>query len=127
LPKAQGSLPLVNQHDSQTGFHGYSCHRQARNAYRCLNYRILGGKIQEEWNLADTPGLSMVAKGFIGERVEFPSFCVSLDLAIPCSCIKLGEPPPKLCEFLSRESGDFLLEGFKFAHRRNVTTSPLAE
>lgn len=64
----------------------------------------------------------MVAKGFIGERVEFPRFYVSLGLAIPCSCIKLGEPSPKLFEFLSRETGDFLLEGFEFTHRRNDTT-----
>ena len=68
----------------------------------------------------------MVAKGFIGERVEFPRFYVSLDLAIPCSRIKLGEPSPKLCKFLSRETGDFLLEGFEFTHRRNDTTSPFA-
>jgi hypothetical protein len=68
----------------------------------------------------------MVAKGFIGERVEFPRFCVSLDLAIPCGCIKLSEPPPKLCEFLSRETGDSLLEGFEFTHRRNDTPSPFA-
>lgn len=64
----------------------------------------------------------MVAKGFIGERVEFPRFYVSLGLAIPCSCIKLGEPSPKLFEFLSRETGDFLLDGFEFTHRRNDTT-----
>ena len=31
------------------------------------------------------------------------------DLAIPCNCVKLSEPPPKLCEFLSRKTGDFLL------------------
>jgi hypothetical protein len=29
---------------------------------------------------------------------------------------------PKLCEFLSRETGDSLLDGFEFAHRRNDTT-----
>ena len=38
----------------------------------------------------------MIAKGFIGERVELPGFYVSLDLAIPCSCIELSEPPTKL-------------------------------
>ena len=43
----------------------------------------------------------MVTNGFIGERVEFPRFYVSLDLAVPCSCIKVSEPPPKLSEFLS--------------------------
>jgi hypothetical protein len=64
----------------------------------------------------------MGAKGFIGKRVEFPRFCVSLDLPIPCSCIKFSEPLPKLCEFLSRETGDFLLDGFEFTHRRNDTT-----
>jgi hypothetical protein len=63
----------------------------------------------------------MVAKGFIGERVEFPRLYVSLDLVILCSCIKLSEPPPKLCKFLSRESGDSLLEGFEFTHRGNDT------
>ena len=58
----------------------------------------------------------MLAEGFIGQRVELPRFCISLDLAIPCSAVKLGEPLPKLCEFLSRESGDSLLEGFDFTH-----------
>ena len=38
----------------------------------------------------------MVAKGFIGKRVEFPRFCVPLDLAIPSSRIKFSEPLPKL-------------------------------
>ena len=60
----------------------------------------------------------MVAKGFIGERVEFPRLYVSLELAIPCRRIKLSEPPPKLCKFLSRETGDSLLEGFEFTHKR---------
>ena len=55
----------------------------------------------------------MGAKGFIGKRIEFPRFCVSLDLPIPCSCIKFSKPLPKLCEFLSRETGDFLLDGFE--------------
>ncbi len=58
----------------------------------------------------------MGAKGFIGKRVEFPRFYVSLDLPIPCSCIKFSEPSPKLCEFLSRETGDFLLDGFELTH-----------
>ena len=58
----------------------------------------------------------MGAKGFIGQRVEFPRFCVSLDLAIPCCCVKLSEPVPKLCEFLRRETGDFLLDGFELTH-----------
>ena len=58
----------------------------------------------------------MGAKGFIGKRVEFPRFCVSLDLSIPCSCIKFSEPLPKLCEFVSREAGDFLLDGFELTH-----------
>jgi len=43
----------------------------------------------------------VVAKGIIGEGVEFPGFCVSLDLAIPCSRIELSEPIPKRREFLS--------------------------
>lgn len=60
----------------------------------------------------------MVAKGFIGERVEFPGFCVSLDLAVPRSCIELSEPPPKLCEFLSRETRDSLLKGFESPHEK---------
>jgi hypothetical protein len=60
----------------------------------------------------------MVTKGFISEPVEFPRFCVSLDLAIPCSCIELSEPPPKLSEFGSRETGDSLLEGFEFTHKK---------
>jgi hypothetical protein len=64
----------------------------------------------------------MGAKGFIGKRVEFPRFYVSLNLAIPCSCIKLREPLPELCEFLSRETGNSLLEGFEFTHRGNDTT-----
>ena len=64
----------------------------------------------------------MVAKGFIGERVEFARFCVPLDLAIPCGGIKLGKPPPKLCEFLGRESGDPLLQGFEFTHGTEDTT-----
>ncbi len=38
----------------------------------------------------------MIANGFIGERIEFPRFYVSLDLTIPCSCIELSEPPSKL-------------------------------
>jgi hypothetical protein len=60
----------------------------------------------------------MGAKGFIGKRVEFPRFYVSLDLAIPYSCVKLSEPLPKFCEFLSRETGDSLLKGFEFTHGR---------
>jgi hypothetical protein len=64
----------------------------------------------------------MLAEGFIGQRVELPRFYISLDLAIPGSCIKLSEPVPKLCEFLRRETGDFLLDGFEFTHRRNDTT-----
>jgi hypothetical protein len=64
----------------------------------------------------------MVAKSFIGEGIQLARLHVSLDLAIPCSSIKLGEPPPKLCEFLSRETGDSLLEGFEFTHTRNDTT-----
>ena len=68
----------------------------------------------------------MGAKGFIGERVELTRCYVSLDLAIPCGGIKLGEPLPKLCKFLSRETGDSLLEGFEFTHGRNDTTSPFA-
>lgn len=64
----------------------------------------------------------MGAKGFIGQRVEFPRFYVMFDLAIPCNCVKLSEPPPKLCEFLSRKTGDFLLYGFEFTHGRNNTT-----
>lgn len=60
----------------------------------------------------------MVAKGFIGEGIQLARFHVSLDLAIPCSCIELSEPPPKLFEFLSRETGDFLLEGFEFTHKK---------
>src|ERR1700687_2747175 len=55
--------------------------------------------------------------------VDFPGFCVSLDLAIPCRCIKLSEPLPKLCEFLSRESEDSLLEGFDFTHTETVPPS----
>jgi hypothetical protein len=69
-------------------------------------------------NSVDFPA-GLVAKGFRGKRVEFPGFYVSLDLAIPCSSIKLGEPSPKLCKFLSRETGEVLLEGFEFTHRRN--------
>ncbi len=38
----------------------------------------------------------MIANGFIGERVEFSRFYVSLDLAIPYSRIELSEPPSKL-------------------------------
>jgi hypothetical protein len=64
----------------------------------------------------------MIAKGFIGERVELARFYVSRDLAIPCGSIELGKPPPKLCEFLSRESGDPLLQGFEFTHGRKATT-----
>jgi hypothetical protein len=64
----------------------------------------------------------MVAKGFVGKGVEFPRLNVSLDLAIPCRRIVLSEPPPKLCKFLSRETGDSLLEGFEFTHRGNDTT-----
>jgi hypothetical protein len=64
----------------------------------------------------------VIAKGFIGKGVELPGFYASLDLAIPCSCIKLSEPVSKLREFLRRETGDFLLDGFEFAHRRNDTT-----
>jgi hypothetical protein len=60
----------------------------------------------------------MGAKGFISQRVEFPRFYVMFDLAIPCSCIKLSEPPPKLCEFLSRKTGDSFLKGFEFTHER---------
>jgi hypothetical protein len=75
----------------------------------------VGLKIGSASKLGGFPG-RVIAKSFIGQRIEFPSFCVSLDLAIPCSCIKLSEPLPKLCEFLSRESGDSLLEGFHFAH-----------
>jgi hypothetical protein len=62
----------------------------------------------------------MVAKGFIGKRVEFPSFCVPLDLAIPSSRIKFGEPLPELRKFLRRETGDFLLEGFEFTHGKTI-------
>ena len=62
----------------------------------------------------------MVTKGIIGERIEFASFYVSFDLAIPCSRVKLGEPPPKLFEFLRREGGDRLLERFEFTHRRKI-------
>ncbi len=69
----------------------------------------------------------MVAKGFVGERVEFARFHVSRDLAIPCGGIKLGEPPPKLCEFLSRESGDSFLQGFEFTHGRKATTFSFRE
>ncbi len=65
----------------------------------------------------------MVAKGFIGKRVEFPRGYVSLDLTIPCGRIKPGEPLPKLCKFLSRETGDSLLERFEFTHGRDDTTS----
>ena len=64
----------------------------------------------------------MIAKGFIGNRVEFPSFYVSLDLVIPCCGIELSEPVPKFCEFLRREIGDFLLDGFELTHTRNDTT-----
>jgi len=64
----------------------------------------------------------MGANGFISKRVEFPRFHVSLDLAIPCSCVKFSEPLPKLCEFLSREAGDSLLQGFELPHGRNDTT-----
>jgi hypothetical protein len=48
----------------------------------------------------------MVAKGFIGDGIQFARFHVSFDLTIPCIRIELGEPPPKLCEFLMRETGD---------------------
>jgi len=58
----------------------------------------------------------MVAKGFIGERVEFARFYVSLDLAIPCGGIKLGEPPPKLCELLGRKSRDPPFQRLELAH-----------
>ena len=64
----------------------------------------------------------MGAKGFIGVRAEFPRFCVSLNLAIPRSRIVFREPLPKLCEFLRRETGYSLLEGFELTHRRNNTT-----
>lgn len=60
----------------------------------------------------------MVTKGFIGKPVEFLRFYVLLDLAIPSSCIERSEPPPKLSEFLSRETGDSLLEGFEFTHKK---------
>jgi hypothetical protein len=65
---------------------------------------------------------SVLAKGLIRKLVKFPRFYVTLDLAIPCGCIKLSEPLPKLCEFLSRETGDSLLDGFEVTHRRIDTT-----
>ena len=68
----------------------------------------------------------MVAKGFIGDGIQLARLHVSLDLAIPCSCIKLGEPPPKLCKFLSRETADSLLEGFEFTHTRTIPPSSFA-
>jgi hypothetical protein len=64
----------------------------------------------------------VLAKGLIGKRVEFPRFYVSLDLAIPCGCIKLSEPLPKLREFFRRETRDSLFDGFQFTHRRDDTT-----
>jgi hypothetical protein len=64
----------------------------------------------------------MLTEGFIGQRVELSRFYISLDLAIPSSSIKLREPLAKLCEFLRRETGDFLLDGFEFTHRENDTT-----
>jgi len=64
----------------------------------------------------------MIAKGSICQRVEFPCFCVSLDLAIPRSRIKLGKPPPELCEFLGRETGHSLLDGLELAHITNDNT-----
>jgi hypothetical protein len=63
----------------------------------------------------------MIAKGFIGECVEFARLCVSLDLAIPCGRIKLSEPPAKLGEFFARKSRDPLLERFEFAHKMKNT------
>jgi hypothetical protein len=60
----------------------------------------------------------MVAKRLLRERVEFPGLRVALDLAIPCGRIKLGEPMPKLGEFISREGGDFLFESFELFHDR---------
>ena len=65
----------------------------------------------------------MLAKGFIGKRVEFPGFYVSLDLTIPCSCIKLSEPVPKFCELLRRKTGDFLLDRFEFTHKKKNDTT----
>jgi len=64
----------------------------------------------------------VLAKGLIGKRVEFVRFYVSLDLAIPRGCIKLSKPLPKLCEFLSRENGDSLLDGFEFTHAMDDTS-----
>src|SRR5271168_2952927 len=64
----------------------------------------------------------MVAKSFIGKRVEFPRFCISLDLTIPFCGIKLGEPLSKLCQLISREIGDSFFDGFEFTHRKNDTT-----
>jgi hypothetical protein len=67
----------------------------------------------------------MVAKGFIGVRVKFARFYVSLDLAIPCGCVKFGKPPPKLREFLGRKSGDPPFQRIEFAHPKEDTTSSI--
>jgi hypothetical protein len=64
----------------------------------------------------------MVQQGFIAERVEFAGFRISLDLAIPFGVIKLGKPPPKLRQFVGRESGDSLLQSLEFTHASEDTT-----
>ena len=64
----------------------------------------------------------MIAKGGISQSVQFPCFCISLDLTIPSRRIKVGEPPPELREFLSRQTRHFLLDGLKLTHSINSTT-----
>jgi hypothetical protein len=74
-----------------------------------------GPKTSERRSASKLAGFSgrMVAKGFIGERVEFPRFYVSLDLAVPCSCIKLSATTAekkRMPETSTDLSGDAVVE-----------------